>query len=226
MALKALMKLKALMNSIRLYSHPPTFRLKNNLILIILLAFLSVLTPFSLVHATNVKTAEQTAIGGDFTLTDHNGNPFKLETLRGKIVLLFFGYTFCPDVCPTELASMSRLLNSLGGDADKVSALFISIDPERDTPEKLKNYVSFFNPKLIGLTGELDKIEQVAKAYHVQRKVHSRKENSDYYLVDHTASLYVLGPQGDVLNLIPFGLPFEHMKKVVTEEVKKILISD
>ncbi len=104
-------------------------------------------------------------------------------------------------------------MKSLGDDADKVSALFVSIDPERDTPEKLKNYVSFFHPKLIGLTGEIDEITNIAKAYHVQRKVHSRKENSDYYLVDHTVNLYVLGPKGDVLNLIPFGLPSEHMKR-------------
>ena len=171
----------------------------------------------------NSANAEgKTTIGGDFSLTDHNGEKFELTQLRGKLVLIFFGYTFCPDICPTELSSLAKVLRSLGNDADKVSALFVSIDPERDTAEKLKNYVPFFSPKLIGLTGSVSEVEAVAEAYHVQKKIHSRKKAGDYYLLDHSVNLYVLGAQGEVLHLIPFGLPTEHILRVVQEEIKKL----
>ena len=169
-----------------------------------------------------VYAIENKAVGGDFTLTDHNGEKFELKQQRGKLVLIFFGYTFCPDICPTELSSLAKVLRSLGDDADKVSALFVSVDPERDTPDKLKNYVPFFSPDLIGLTGSISEIKTVADAYRVQTKIHSRKKDSDYYLVDHSANLYVLGPKGDVLNIIPFGLPTDHILQVVKNEISKL----
>lgn len=162
------------------------------------------------------------SIGGDFTLTDHNNELFTLEQLRGKLVILFFGYTYCPDICPSELTTMARLLKQLGDESDKVSALFVSVDPERDTPEKLKNYVPFFSPHLIGLTGSKKAINKVTKAYKVQSKIHSRKDNSDYYLVDHSANLYVMNGQGKLIHLIPFGLPYEHILNVIKEEIKKL----
>lgn len=162
------------------------------------------------------------SIGGDFTLTDHNNELFSLEQLRGKLVILFFGYTYCPDICPSELTTMARLLKQLGDESDKVSALFVSVDPERDTPEKLKNYVPFFSPHLIGLTGSKKAINKVTKAYKVQSKIHSRKDNSDYYLVDHSANLYVMNGQGKLIHLIPFGLPYEHILNVIKEEIKKL----
>jgi cytochrome oxidase Cu insertion factor (SCO1/SenC/PrrC family) len=183
-----------------------------------------VLTVFFLllwnIDATEAKV--KTSIGGDFTLTDHHGKKFELKQLRGKLVLIFFGYTFCPDICPTELTSLAKVLRALGEDADKVSALFVSIDPERDTPDKLKNYVPFFSPDLIGLTGSVSEVNIVADAYHVQTKIHSRKKIDDYYLVDHSANLYVLGPQGEMLHIIPFGLPPEHILRVIKEEIKKL----
>ncbi len=161
-------------------------------------------------------------IGGDFTLTDHNSERFELQQLRGKLVMVFFGYTHCPDICPTELATMAKLLKQLGKESDKISALFISVDPKRDTPEKLKNYVPFFSPHLIGLTGTKDEIDKVTKAYRVQTKIHSRKENSDYYLVDHSANLYVIDGQGKLIHLIPFGLPTEHILNVLKTEIKNL----
>lgn len=169
---------------------------------------------------TEIKTTDSKAtIGGDFTLTDHHGKRFDLEQLRGKIVMLFFGYTYCPDICPTELATMARLLKQFEKDDDKISALFITVDPERDTVEKLSNYVPFFSPHLIGLTGSKDEINKVTKAYRVQSKIHSQKENSDYYLVDHSANLYVIDEQGKLIHLIPFGLPAEHIAQVLREEI-------
>lgn len=161
-------------------------------------------------------------MGGDFTLTDHNGERFELEQHRGKVVTIFFGYTYCPDICPTELSTMARLLKQLGDDRDKVSALFVSVDPERDTPEKLKTYVPFFSPDLIGLTGSKKDIDKVTKAYKVQTKIHSKKENSDYYLVDHSANLYVINGQGKLSHLIPFGLPSDHILQVLKSEIKSL----
>ncbi|WP_299880524.1 SCO family protein [uncultured Cocleimonas sp.] len=169
-----------------------------------------------------VYAGEKSNVGGDFTLTDHNGKKFELQQLRGKLVLIFFGYTFCPDICPTELSSLAKVLRSLGDDAEKVSALFISVDPERDTPDKLKNYVPFFSPNLIGLTGSESEISAVADAYRVQTKIHSKKKDSEYYLVDHSANLYVLGADGKMLNIIPFGLPTEHILQVVKNEINHL----
>ena len=172
-------------------------------------------------NSGTIYASETSSVGGDFTLTDHNGKTFELQQLRGKLVLIFFGYTFCPDICPTELSSLAKVLRSLGDDADKVSALFISVDPERDTPDKLKKYVPFFSPDLIGLTGSVSEISAVADAYRVQTKIHSKKKGNNYYLVDHSANLYVLGADGKMLNIIPFGLPPEHILQVIKNEIKK-----
>ena len=176
--------------------------------------------------AKNSKSNTQPNIGGDFTLTDHNNKPFELQQMRGKLVIIFFGYTFCPDICPTELATMAKLLKELdteGGNlSNKVSSLFISVDPDRDTPEKLKNYVPFFSPDLIGLTGTKEEVEKVTKAYRIQTKIHAKKENSDYYLVDHSANLYVIDGQGKLIHIIPFGLPSEHILQVLKTEIKNL----
>ena len=170
----------------------------------------------------NVKSE----IGGDFTLTDHNNESFALEQLRGKLVMMFFGYTFCPDICPSELATMAKILKKLGKDSDKISSLFITVDPKRDTPEKLKNYVPFFSPHLVGLTGSEEEIAAVTKAYKVQSKLHAKKENSEYYLVDHSANLYVLNEEGKLIHLIPFGFPAEHILKVLKDEISRLGSAD
>ncbi|MCL4108054.1 UNVERIFIED_CONTAM: hypothetical protein GTU68_017082 [Idotea baltica] len=188
------------------------------------LSLLLVLSSFTnaTLYATEEKASNGTEVGGDFTLIDHNNNRFELEQLRGKLVILFFGYTYCPDICPTELATMAKILKQLGNDSDKVSALFISVDPERDTPEKLKSYVPFFSPHLIGLTGTKNEIAKVTKAYRIQSKIHSKKGNSDYYLVDHSANLYVIDDKGKLIHIIPFGLPAEHILQVLKTEITKL----
>lgn len=162
------------------------------------------------------------SIGGDFVLTDHFGNSFDSKQLRGKLMLIFFGYTYCPDICPTELSALASVLKALENDADKVTSLFISIDPERDTPEKLKQYVPFYSPDLIGLTGSPDDINKVVNAYHIQYKIHEHEEGDSNYLVDHSANLYVVGAEGELLQIIPFGLPVEHILNVVKAELDKL----
>jgi len=168
----------------------------------------------------HIVQAQEQEVGGDFSLTDHNGEIFHLEQLRGKVVLLFFGYTHCPDVCPTELAAMAKVINQLKHDkGENVISLFVTVDPNRDTVDKLKNYVGFFSAKLIGLTGTKEEITKVTDAYKIQYKIHAPKENSDYYLVDHSANLLVINGNGKLVHLIPFGLPTEHILQVVQQEV-------
>jgi protein SCO1/2 len=131
----------------------------------------------------------------DFTLTRHTGDTFRLSDLHGKVAMLFFGYTNCPDVCPTTLAEFKRIKALLGDDADRVAFAFISVDGARDSPERLAAYVSAFDPDFIGLTGTDAEVRAVAQDYGVffQRVDY---DNPDNYLVDHTASSFAIGPDG------------------------------
>ena len=142
------------------------------------------------------------AIGGPFRLTDQNGRPVTDEDFRGKPFLVFFGYTHCPDVCPTTLFDVSEVMRHLGPDADKTAALFITVDPERDTPATLKDYLGSFDPHLRGITGAPDAVAAVAKEYRVYyKKVPT--ENGDYSM-DHTAIVYLMDKEGRFVS--PFSL--------------------
>jgi protein SCO1 len=142
------------------------------------------------------------AIGGPFHLTDQDGRPVSDEDFRGKPFLVFFGYTHCPDVCPTTLFDVSEVMRRLGPDADKTAALFITVDPERDTPASLKDYLGSFDPHLHGITGAPDAVAAVAKEYRVYyKKVPT--ENGDYSM-DHTAIVYLMDKNGHFV--APFSL--------------------
>ncbi|MFZ5556114.1 MAG: SCO family protein [Pseudomonadota bacterium] len=130
-----------------------------------------------------------------FTLTDHDGARRSLADFQGKAVLLFFGFTHCPDVCPTTLARAKLALQQLGADAGKVRVLFVSLDPERDTPAVLKGYVTAFDPGFVGLTGTPEEIKQVAQDFRVMYQK-SRVEGQEGYSVDHSTQTYVYDPQG------------------------------
>ena len=142
------------------------------------------------------------AIGGPFRLVDQNGTTVTDGDLRGKPYLVFFGFTHCPDVCPTTLMEMSEVLDKLGPDASRVAALFITVDPERDTPAELKDYLSSFNPRVKGLTGDPAAVGQVAKSYRVYMKK-VPLENGDYTM-DHTALVYLMDKNGKFV--APFNL--------------------
>lgn len=134
------------------------------------------------------------SIGGPFELTRVDGTRFKSTALAGRPYLAFFGYTSCPDVCPTTLANLSNLLADLKGDADKLTVLYISVDPERDTPEHLKAFLSAFDPRIVGLTGTVPEIDAVAKAYRI---IHQKVPGSDGgYTINHTALVYVMDRRG------------------------------
>jgi protein SCO1 len=134
------------------------------------------------------------AIGGPFHLTDQNGKPFSDQDMKGKPYLVFFGYTHCPDICPTTLFEMSQLMGKLGPDADRVGALFITVDPERDTTAVLKDYLASFDPHLRGLTGAPPAIEQAIKDYRVYAKKVPLQGGD--YTMDHTALVYLMDKDG------------------------------
>lgn len=141
-------------------------------------------------------------LGGPFSLVDQHGKPFTEQSFLGRPTLLFFGYTFCPDVCPTTLLEASSWMQSLGPDADRLRVVFVTVDPERDTPAKLETYLSSFDPRFIGLSGPRPEIDKAIKAWRVYaRKVEGK--NGDYTM-DHTAAVYMLDPQGRFVGLIKF----------------------
>jgi protein SCO1/2 len=142
------------------------------------------------------------AVGGPFKLTDQNGQTFTDQDLKGHPFLVFFGFTHCPDVCPTTLFEVSELLRSLGPDADRTRALFITVDPERDTPAVMKDYLSSFDPHLAGLTGDPAAIAAVAKAYRVYYKKVPLDQGG--YTMDHTAIVYLMDKDGRFV--APFSL--------------------
>lgn len=143
-------------------------------------------------------------IGGPFTLTDHTGRTVTDADFRGKYLLIYFGYTFCPDVCPTELGTMARAMDLLGRQAEKVQPLFISVDPERDTVAQLKDYVALFHPRLVGLTGTPEQVQETAKAYRIYyKKAPQPNGKPDEYLMDHSSFLYLMGPDGRFLGVYP-----------------------
>jgi len=148
------------------------------------------------------KVAQPAAIGGPFQLTDQNGKAVTDKSLKGKPTLIFFGYTHCPDVCPTSLFEISEVLRALGKDADKVNAVFISVDPERDTPATMKDYLSSFDPHLEGLSGDPAETAKVITSYRVYAKKVPTKDGD--YTMDHTALIYLMDRDGRFVS--PFNL--------------------
>jgi protein SCO1/2 len=142
------------------------------------------------------------AIGGPFKLIDQDGKPITDQDMKGEPLLVFFGYTHCPDVCPTTLFEMSEVLRAMGPDAARVHALYITVDPERDTPAVMKDYLSSFDPNLRGATGDAKAIDAAEKAYHVYAK-RVPTGNGDYSM-DHTALVYLMDKQGRFV--APFNL--------------------
>ena len=146
------------------------------------------------------------AVGGPFTLTDQNGATRSDQDFRGKVMLIYFGYTYCPDACPTTLQAISQTLDMIGNQASKVQPIFISVDPARDTPDQLKAYAANFHPGIVYLTGAPDTLKQVESEYRIYvAKV--PQSGSDDYLIDHSSVIYLMGTNGRYLAAIPAGLP-------------------
>jgi protein SCO1/2 len=135
-------------------------------------------------------------IGGPFTLEDGNGHTVTDRDFRGHYLLVYFGYTFCPDVCPTTLSEMAGALDALGPKADRVRAVFITVDPQRDTPAVVRDYAASFSPRIEGLTGTPEQIEKVAGEYRVYYAPRKEGASADSYTVDHSSILYLMDPDG------------------------------
>ena len=180
---------------------------RTSQILLILSAFLTGLVVFTgvFLYATGNWGGTgpgASAIGGPFKLIDQNGKPITDADLKGRPFLVFFGYTHCPDICPTTLFDVSEVMHALGKDADRTGALFISVDPERDTPAVMKDYLSSFDPHLRGATGDQAAVDAAEKAYRVYAKK-VPTTNGDYSM-DHTALVYLMDKQGRFV--APFSL--------------------
>lgn len=165
--------------------------------------FFALLVAFGLTLPLTAPTAAQAAdIGGDFELTNVDGEPYGSENLKGKPYALFFGFTHCPEVCPTTLSEISFSLQELGDDADRFTPVFITVDPERDTAEILKEYLGAFDERIVGLRGTPEEIATVARAF---RATYKKVEQSDGdYTVDHTAVIYLIDGNGHFFDKIDY----------------------
>jgi protein SCO1 len=178
---------------------------RTSQILLILSAFLIgvvIFTGMFLYSTGNFGAGPASAIGGPFKLIDQNGNTITDADIKGRPFLVLFGYTHCPDVCPTTLFDVSEVMRALGKDADLTGALFITVDPERDTPAVIKDYLSSFDPHLRGATGDRAAVDTVEKAYRVYAK--KVPTESGDYTMDHTALVYLMDKQGRFV--APFSL--------------------
>jgi len=160
---------------------------------------------------------QEAAIGGPFTLINSEGETVTDADFRGKIMLVYFGYTYCPDVCPTSLTAVAEALDMLGEDAKEFAPIFITVDPERDTPEAMGDYAAAFHPQLVGLTGTVEQVAAAAKAYRVYfAKVQEEGDDPEDYLMDHSAYIYVMDRDGKYVAHFPHGTdPGEMAKKLL-----------
>ena len=153
-------------------------------------------------------------IGGPFNLVDQDGKAVTEADFKGRFMLVYFGYTFCPDVCPTSLSAMADALDMLGDKADKIVPVFITVDPERDTPEQMKMYVKYFHPRLVGLSGTVDQVAAAANAYKAYfARASEEGEEEDEYLMDHSSITYLMGPDGQFVSHFSHGVDGDEMAK-------------
>ncbi len=157
-------------------------------------------SPFNAIDVTG------SPMGGELRLTDHNGKPRSLADFRGKVVVVFFGFTNCPDVCPTALADAAAAVKELGADGARVQVLFVSLDPKRDTPELLRHYVPAFHPDFLGLTGDEAALERVKKDFNVYSAIRPGA-TPESYTVDHSAQLFVFDREGRIRLVVAPATP-------------------
>lgn len=163
--------------------------------------------------SATVKTSGKVAVGGPFSLIDHTGKRVTERDFLGRKTLMFFGFTNCPDICPSGLQVVAAALDALGPKADAITPVFVSVDPERDTPERMAEYVKSFHPRLVGLTGSVAEVTAAAKAYRVYFRKAENKENPQSYSVDHSSIFYLMDEQGQYLR--HFSHPIDAAKLAV-----------
>jgi protein SCO1 len=166
-----------------------------------------------------VQSSGAALIGGPFSLVGADGKPVTDRNFRGRYMLIFFGFTHCPDICPAELQVIAQALEQLGDKAKKVVPVFVTLDPERDTPEAMANYVKSFGPNFVGLTGSPEAIAAAAKAYRVAYSKVENKDSAGDYSVDHSALAYLMDPEGRYVTHFSYGLSTDQM----AEKLEKLL---
>ncbi|MBI1179401.1 MAG: redoxin domain-containing protein [Alphaproteobacteria bacterium] len=186
---------------------------------LVLLALFSIPLSGCINGACKVQGSSNVPIGGDFTLIDQNGRTVTGDSFDGKYRIVYFGYTYCPDVCPTELQQISSALDKLGKDADKFTPIFISVDPARDTPKVMGEYLKNFYPGFVGLTGTADQVAAAAKAYRVYYSKHERQDDPEAYTMDHSSFVYVMDCKGRYITHFEYGTPAEKM----AEKLKSLI---
>lgn len=179
-------------------------------------AFLVLDDPRPPAEGEDAATSGEALIGGPFTLTDHTGETRTAGDFRGRPMLVYFGYTYCPDVCPTGLQTLSDALDRLGEAGERIQPVFITVDPDRDTPEVMADYVAHFHPRLVGLTGTQAQIDQVTKAYRIYA---SKRGEGDDYLVDHSAYTYLMGPDGEYITHFNHGITADEMARRIRDRL-------
>lgn len=194
------------------------------LIGIVVVAFVIVLAGteyFANRGSDGVATSSGPSVGGPFTLVNQKGETVTEKDFMGGYLMVFFGYTYCPDVCPTALSDMAAVMDMLGDEkAKKITPVFISVDPARDTPEHLAEYVSFFHPRTIGLTGTEEQIKAVAREYRVYYRLNEPAgDDPQDYLVDHTSIIYLMGPDGKLVTHFSHGTD----PKAMAERIGQLL---
>lgn len=158
-----------------------------------------------------IATIGQALVGGPFSLVDQDGRPVTDADFRGRFMLIYFGFTFCPDVCPAALQLMAAAVDKLGAKGDQITPIFITVDPERDTPDALKPYVASFHARFVGLTGTSADIQDVARAYRVYARKVKDETAPGSYTMDHTSIIYLMGPDGRFVTHFTSGTPLETM---------------
>lgn len=178
-------------------------------LLLVLLATLAVFWFGQSASFRGTSYGEPFPVATPFELTRASGEVFRLSDQRGKIVLLFFGYTSCPDVCPTTMAEMKQVVDALGKPGELVQVVFISVDPDRDTPELMQKYAEHFNKRFIGLTGSMDELQPIWDAYGIYREVNQTDSSAMGYIVDHTARVFLVDADGNLRLSYGFQTPVE-----------------
>lgn len=171
---------------------------------VFLIAALALLATLLFLVPGPQQSAGRVPIGGPFQLTDQDGKPFSSESLKGKPFAIFFGFTHCPEVCPTTLYDLTQDLAAMGKDADKLNVVFVTVDPEQDNPELMKTYLSSFDPRIVGLTGTPDEIAATAKAFKVYYK---KVPTESGYTMDHTATIFLMDGKSDFFGSSNFQEP-------------------
>ncbi len=167
---------------------------------------------------TNVLQTGKALIGGPFSLTDQHGKRVTDKDFRGKYMLVDFGYTYCPDVCPTELQMITDAMGKLGAKAEDVVPIFITIDPQRDTVKQMADFISNFYPHMEGLTGTPEEIKEAAQAYRVY---YAKADNSsgDDYLMDHSTFIYLMDPKGEYVTHFTYGITADQLAERVSKAI-------